>query len=219
MEDTTSAVPINSMTDEEIRQELTDNGVTLHHKTGTKKLASTLADVRSKEYKEDVKPVEEDIPEIPANVRHKSLPGSTPASRAAKAKRIQEVFVNLTEEQKAMKLIRIVVSPNDSLMATYPGLIFTVGSSRLSKNGEMIKKFVPFNNEAGWHVPKIIYDQINAAEMQKFRTVTSPNGEKVLEPYLTKKFNVRILPELSVEELEQLAASQQVAGFNVGATN
>ena len=219
MEDTTTAVPINSMTSDEMRQELTDNGVTLHHKTGVKKLASTLAQVRSKEYKEDVKPVEEDIPEIPAGIRHKSLPGSTPASRAAKAKRIQEVFVDLTEEQKAMKLIRIVVSPNDTLMATYPGLIFTVGSSRLSKNGEMIKKFVPFNNEAGWHVPKIIHDQIDAAEMQKFRTVTSPNGEKVLEPYLTKKFNVRVLPELTVEELENLAASQQSAGFNVGATN
>jgi hypothetical protein len=219
MEDTTTAVPINSMTSDEMRQELADNGVTLHHKTGVKKLASTLAQVRSKEYKEDVKPVEEDIPEIPAGVRHKSLPGSTPASRAAKAKRIQEVFVDLTEEQKAMKLIRIVVSPNDTLMASYPGLIFTVGSSRLSKNGEMVKKFVPFNNEAGWHVPKIIHDQIDAAEMQKFRTVTSPNGEKVLEPYLTKKFNVRVLPELTVEELENLAASQQSAGFNVGATN
>ena len=55
MEDTTSAVPINSMTDEEIRQELAENGVTLHHKSGTKKLASTLAEVRTNEYKEDSK--------------------------------------------------------------------------------------------------------------------------------------------------------------------
>ena len=221
MEDTTTEVPINSMTDDELRQELADNGVTLHHKTGTKKLGTTLAQVRTKEYKENPNSAipSEDIPEIPTGLRHKSLPGSTPASKAAKAKRIKEVFVDLTEEQKAMKLIRIVVNPNDTLMASYPGLIFTVGSSRLSKNGEMVKKFVPFNNEAGWHVPKIIYDQINAAEMQKFRTVTSPNGEKILEPYLTKKFNVRILPELSVDELEKLAASQQVAGFNVGATN
>ena len=221
MEDTTTEVPINSMTDDELRQELADNGVTLHHKTGTKKLGTTLAQVRTKEYKENPNSSipSEDIPEIPTGVRHKSLPGSTPASKAAKAKRIKEVFVDLNEEQQAMKLIRIVVSPNDTLMASYPGLIFTVGSSRLSKNGEMVKKFVPFNNEAGWHVPKIIYDQINAAEMQKFRTVTSPNGEKILEPYLTKKFNVRILPELSVDELEKLAASQQVAGFNVGATN
>ena len=217
MEDTTSAVPINSMTDEEIRQELTDNGVTIHHKTGTKKLASTLAAVRTKEYKEkDAKPVEKNIPEIPANVKHKSLPGSTPASRAAKAKRIQEVFVDITPRQKAMKLTRVVVTPNDPIMANYPGLIFSVASSRIT-NGEMVKKFVPFNNEAGWHVPGIILDQINAAEMQKFKTVVRPDGEKVLEPYLAKKFNVRVLPDLTVTELEQLAASQQAAGFNVGA--
>ena len=70
MEDTTTAIPINSMTDDEMRQELADNGVTLHHKTGTKKLASTLADVRSKEYKENTNS------------------GSTEASRAAKAKHL-----------------------------------------------------------------------------------------------------------------------------------
>ena len=207
MEDTTIAAPINGMTDDELRQELANNGVTLHHKTGSKKLASTLTQVRTKGYKED-------IPEIPAGVRHKSLPGSTPASRAAKAKRLNEIYGNLTPQQEAMKLVRVVVNPNDSLMASYPGLIFTVGSSRISKNGEMIKKFVPFNNESGWHIPQIIYDQIDAAEMQKFRTVTAANGEKVLEPYLTKKFNIRILPELTLDELEKLAASQQAAGFN-----
>ena len=52
-----------------------------------------------------------------------------------------------------MKLTRVVVVPNDSTMANYPGLIFTVGSSGIN-NGQMIKKFVPFNNEEGWHVPR-----------------------------------------------------------------
>jgi hypothetical protein len=204
------ATPVNGMTDEELRQELEDNGVILHHKTGSKKLASTLTQVRSKEY------TEEAIPEIPASVRHKSLPGSTPASRAAKAKRINEVFVDLTPRQEAMKLTRVVVTPNDPIMANYPGLIFSVASSRVT-NGEMVKKFVPFNNEAGWHIPGIILNQIETAEMQKFKTVVRPDGEKVLEPYLAKKFNVRVLPDLTVTELEQLAASQQAAGFNVGA--
>ena len=204
------ATPVNGMTDEALRQELEDNGVILHHKTGSKKLASTLTQVRSKEY------TEEAIPEIPASVRHKSLPGSTPASRAAKAKRINEVFVDLTPRQEAMKLTRVVVTPNDPIMANYPGLIFSVASSRITK-GEMVKKFVPFNNEAGWHVPSIILNQIATAEMQKFKTVVRPDGEKVLEPYIAKKFNVRVLPDLTVTELEQLAASQQAAGFNVGA--
>ena len=106
-----------------------------------------------------------------------------------------------------MKLVRIVVTPNDPLMSSYPGLIFTVGASGLN-GGKMIKKYVPFNNEEGWHVPQIILNQIEHAEMQKFKTVTTPNGEKVLEPYITKKFNVRILDPLTKEELERLAAAQ-----------
>ena len=201
MEDTTLAVPINGMTDDELRQELADNGVTLHHKTGTKKLASTLAKVRTDEYKEDSK--KSDFP-----------PGSTEASRAAKAAFIKERD-NLTPTQQAMKLVRVIVTPNDPNMVNYPGLIFTVGMTNINK-GRMIKKFVPFNNEEGWHVPTIILRQIEHAEMQKFKTVTRPNGEKVLEPYLTKKFNVRILDPLTREELEKLAARQGAAGFSVG---
>ena len=211
MEDTTAAVPINSMTDEEIRQELTDNGVTLHHKTGTKKLASTLADVRSKEYKED--PKESEL-ETTGVVKHRSLSGSTPESRAAKEKHIAGIN-HLTAEQAAMKLVRVVVTPNDPIMVNYPGLIFTVGVSGIN-NGRMIKKFVPFSNEEGWHVPTIILRQIESAEMQKFKTVTRPDGEKVLEPYLTKKFNVQILPDLTPGEIKTLADQQAAAGFNIG---
>jgi len=207
MEDTTIAVPINSMTDDELKQELKDNGVTLHHKTGTKKLASTLAKVRTKEYQED--------PNSAMPSKKDSLSESTEASRAAKAKHLAAMQ---TPEKLAMKLTRIVVTPNDPTMVNYPGLIFTVGASGLN-NGRMVKKFVPFNNEEGWHVPQIILNQIRNAEMQKFKTVTRANGEKVLEPYLTKKFNVRILDPLTPEELKQVAAANKVAGFSVGATN
>ena len=201
MEDTTTAVPINSMTDDEMRQELADNGVTLHHKTGTKKLASTLADVRTKEYKEDPK--------------KSDLTGPSEAAKAAKAKHLAAMQ---TPEKLAMKLIRVVVTPNDPAMVNYPGLIFSVGATGLN-NGRMVKKFVPFNNEEGWHVPQIIFNQIENGQMQKFRTVTRANGEKVLEPYLTKKFNVRILDPLTPEELKEVAAANKLAGFSVGATN
>ena len=201
MEDTTTAVPINSMTDDEIRQELADNGVTLHHKTGTKKLASTLAQVRTKEYKEDPK--------------KSDLTGPSEAAKAAKAKHLAAMQ---TPEKLAMKLTRVVVTPNDPTMVNYPGLIFTVGASGLN-NGRMVKKFVPFNNEEGWHVPQIILNQIKNAEMQKFKTVTRANGDKVLEPYITKKFNVQILDPLTPEELKLVAAANKVAGFSVGATN
>ena len=198
MEDTTLATPINGMTNDELRKELADNGVTLHHKTGTKKLASTLAEVRTKEYKED--PKKSDL---------------TDPSEAAKAAKAKHLAAMQTPEKLAMKLTRVVVTPNDPTMVNYPGLIFTVGASGLN-NGRMVKKFVPFNNEEGWHVPQIILNQIEYGQMQKFKTVTRANGEKVLEPYLTKKFNVRILDPLTREELEQVAAANKVAGFSVG---
>ena len=205
MEDTTLATPINGMTNDELRKELADNGVTLHHKTGTKKLASTLAKVRTDEYKED--------PNSAISSKKDSLSESTEASRAAKAKHLAAMQ---TPEKLAMKLIRVVVTPNDPAMVNYPGLIFTVGATGLN-NGRMVKKFVPFNNEEGWHVPQIILNQIEYGQMQKFKTVTRANGEKVLEPYLTKKFNVRILDPLTPEELKQVAAANKVAGFSVGA--
>ena len=198
MEDTVLATPINGMTDDELRKELADNGVTLHHKTGTKKLASTLAEVRTKEYKED--PKKSDL---------------TDPSEAAKAAKAKHLAAMQTPEKLAMKLIRVVVTPNDPAMVNYPGLIFSIGASGLN-NGRMIKKFVPFNNEEGWHVPQIILNQIEYGQMQKFKTVTRANGEKVLEPYLTKKFNVRILDPLTPEELKQVAAANKVAGFSVG---
>ena len=207
MEDTTLATPINGMTDDELRKELKDNGVILHHKTGSKKLAATLAKVRTDEYKED--------PNSAIPPKKESLSESTEASRAAKAKHLAAMQ---TPEKLAMKLTRVVVTPNDPAMVNYPGLIFSIGASGLN-NGRMIKKFVPFNNEEGWHVPQIILNQIEYGQMQKFKTVTRANGEKVLEPYLTKKFNVQILDPLTREELEQVAAANKVAGFSVGATN
>ena len=201
MEDTTLTAPINGMTDDEIKQELADNGVTLHHKTGTKKLASTLADVRTKEYKEDPK--------------KSDLTGPSEAAKAAKAKHLAAMQ---TPEKLAMKLTRVVVTPNDPTMVNYPGLIFSVGASGIN-NGRMIKKFVPFSNDEGWHVPTILLNQIMNAEMQKFKTVTRANGEKVLEPYNTKKFNVRILDPLTREEVKKVVAASKAAGFSVGATN
>jgi hypothetical protein len=205
-----TTVPINKMTDEEIKQELQDYGVKVHHKTGTAKLAELLADVRK-----NPSTITQDVvteTEVKDRPYKDGLPGASKAAIEAATKHFQ-----LSPKQAAMRLVRVVVTPNDPLMASYPGLIFTVGVSGIN-NGKMIKKYVPFNNEEGWHVPNIILQQIEHAEMQKFKTITTPNGEKVLEPYITKKFNVRILNPLTPEEMDKLAASQAAnPSFHQGA--
>tara|TARA_R110001592_G_scaffold208307_1_gene459337 strand:+ start:30 stop:662 length:633 start_codon:yes stop_codon:yes gene_type:complete len=204
-----TVTPITKMTDEEIKQELQDYGVKVHHKTGTAKLAELLADVRK-----NPSAIIQDVV-IGVSIKDRpykdGLPEASKAAIEAATKHFQ-----LTPDQAAMRLVRIVVTPNDPLMSSYPGLIFTVGVSGIN-NGKMVKKYVPFNNEEGWHVPNIILRQIEHAEMQKFKTVTMPNGEKQLEPYITKKFNVRILDPLTPEEMDKLAASQAAnPAFHIG---
>lgn len=187
---------IDKLTDAELHEELKAKGITLHHKTGTEKLRKALTEVLAGTYTETPEVKEDPADKVDASVKRLTT---------------EEHEKKLTKEQRAMRLVRIVVTPNDNLMSTYPGLIFTVGSSAIN-GGRMVKKYVPFNNEDGWHVPQIICDQIENAEMQKFKSVKMPNGEKQLQPYIAKKFNVQILDPLTPKELEQLAAAQASRG-------
>jgi hypothetical protein len=200
-------IAVKDMDAGEIRKELAQNKVTLHHKTGIEKLISTLIAVRTGNYQAPAPT--ESAPKAPSSIP-KPVPEKfvKPTAAALAAKKEHET---LTREQRAMKLTRVIVTPNDPNMSSYPGLIFTVGSSKVN-NGRMIKKFVPFNKESGWHVPQIILDTIENAEMQKFKTVKLPDGNKTSQAYITKKFNVQVLDPLTNEEMQALAASQRAVG-------
>ena len=131
-----TTIPITKMTDEEIKQELKDYGVKVHHKTGTAKLAELLADVRK-----NPSAVTQDIAtdvSIEDRPYNGGLPGASKAAIEAATKHFQ-----LTPTQAAMRLIRVVVTPNDPLMSSYPGLIFTVGVSSIN-NGRSLAIYASF---------------------------------------------------------------------------
>jgi len=178
---------VNEMTLEDVKTELETNGVKLHHKTGEATYRKTLEEVLAGTYQ------------------------AIPKKEVTTTKKVVSPSIKLTAEQEAMKLVRVIVSPNDPSMAAYPGMIFTVISDIIN-NGRAVKKFVPFNNEEGWHVPHIIYEQINNAEKQKFKPVKMPNGEKQLKPYQAKMYNVQVLDPLTQAELDELAAAQKSRG-------
>lgn len=167
---------------EDVKTELDARGIKYHHKAGEAKLKETLNAVLAGTYEA---PVE-----------------AAPKKEAPK---------KLTREQEAMKLVRIIVSPNDPVKAGLPGGIFTVCSSKINR-GRAIKKFVPFNNDEGWHVPNAIYKQIENAQMQKFKKVKLPNGDTAMEPYIAKMYNVQVLPPLTEKEVADLAAAQKSRG-------
>lgn len=190
---------IDNMEAEDLREELKSHGIELHHKTGVAKLRSTLQSVLDGTYQENEEVETKDKVETTEEV-------------TVEVKSTKEVAPKkLTREQEAMKLVRIVVSPNDPVKAALPGGIFTVCSSKINK-GRAIKKYVPFNNDEGWHVPNAIYKQIDNAQMQKFKKVKLPNGDTAMEPYIAKMYNVQVLPPLTEKEVADLAAAQKSRG-------
>jgi hypothetical protein len=113
-------------------------------------------------------------------------------------------------EQDAMKLIRVIVRPNDPLKLESTGDVFTVGSDTINR-GRAVKKFVPYNNEEGWHVPNVILENIKAAECQIFKKVTR-NGQDSMEAVKIKAYNVEELPALTQAELTKLGQRQKSTG-------
>lgn len=109
--------------------------------------------------------------------------------------------------KEANELVRVRVTCMNPAKKEWDGELFTVGNRTVGT----FKKFVPFNAEEGWHVPRIILQQIQERKCQIFITVRNDKGNKVREGKMIKEFSVEILPALSVEELNDLATRQAVA--------
>ena len=114
---------------------------------------------------------------------------------------------NLRKE--ALKLVRIRVTCMNPAKSEWDGEIFTVGNSVVGS----VKKYVPFNNDEGWHVPYIMYEMLKDRECQIFKSVKK-NGIKVQEGYLIREFGIEVLPPLTDEELQELAR-RQALGRNI----
>ena len=122
----------------------------------------------------------------------------------------------LTEYQKtqmqrmeAMKLVRVVVSCMNPAKQAWEGEIFTVSNDAIGT----VKKFVPFNVDSGYHVPHVIYEQLLERMCQIFVATTDPvTGIKTSRSKLIKEFNVVVLPQLTEDELAELARQQAVGG-------
>lgn len=122
----------------------------------------------------------------------------------------------LTEYQKtqmqrmeALKLVRVVVSCMNPAKQAWEGEVFTVGNDAIGT----VKKFVPFNVDNGFHIPHIIYEQLLERQCQIFVSTTDPvTGFKTSRSKLIREFNVVVLPQLTENELAELARQQAVGG-------
>ena len=110
-------------------------------------------------------------------------------------------------KQEALKLVRIRVTCMNPAKKEWDGEIFTVGNAAIGS----VKKFVPFNVEDGWHVPHCIYEMMKNRMCQVFVSGKTKNGVTTREGKLIREFAIEVLPQLTKEELDELARRQAMA--------
>jgi hypothetical protein len=189
---------IQDMTSKQISDKLAENGIKMHFNSKREKLEEALNNLPITEG-DNMEAVTEETQEIPTAV-------------LITADQLDDFKFNGVEleglrEDNTMKLIRVIVRPNDPLKLESTGEIFSFGNS-VANGGKVVKKYVPFNNEEGWHVPNIIFENIKAAECQIFKKVVR-NGQETMEPQKIKAYNVEVLDDLTQEEVDKIAVRQK----------
>lgn len=109
--------------------------------------------------------------------------------------------------REANELVRIRLTCMNPAKKEWEGELFTAGNSLAGS----FTKFVPFNNDEGWYVPRIILKQIQQRECQIFVTQKDGRGNSIRKGKLIKEFAVEILPNLTPTELKELAQRQAMA--------
>lgn len=162
-------------------------GVKYHHKAGVKKLRAAIA-----ESVEDLSSPE---------------PSVTPAPYPSETVMETLGARNARLRQEAGALIRVVVACMNPEKRDWEGETYSVGNSIVGQ----FKKYVPFNNDEGWHVPQIVLNHMLEKQCQIWVNKKNERGEKVKVGKLINELNVQILPALSEQALAELGQRQAMS--------
>jgi len=126
-------------------------------------------------------------------------------SLIARIPEMSEYQKNKNHRDDALKLVRVVVSCMNPAKQVWEGELFTVSNRVIGS----VRKYVPFNNDAGYHIPNVIYQHLLDSQCQVFYTTTDPvSRQKTRKGKLVKEYNVVVLPPLTEAELKDLAMQQ-----------
>jgi len=114
---------------------------------------------------------------------------------------------NARLRKESSRLIRIRVTNMNPAKKDWEGEVYTVSNSVVGT----FKKYVPFNVDAGWHVPMIIYKHLLEKQCQIFQTVTNHRGQKVKKGKLVRELAIEVLDPLTKAEIKDLATQQAMA--------
>lgn len=111
-----------------------------------------------------------------------------------------------------MVLIRCRIANLNPSKRDLRGEIFTVANKYVGT----VRKFIPYGEatDNGYHIPQILYEQLKARKFLQVNTRNdrSAGNQIVVDQRWVPEFSIEVLPRLTQEELDKLAASQAAAG-------
>ena len=162
------------------------------------KKVEKMSDTSEKEKETKEAPVEANAEEIA------KLAKTTFASLEAQ----HQIQDDATVLKRATKLVRCIVTCNNSVKSALPGEIISARNSMIPEQ----KKFIPFNTPT--HVPQIILNVLKEKQYQFFKQVRLPNGIMSTKAILMPEYNIQELPPLTAEEFNAIRQKQLAEGKN-----
>lgn len=110
-----------------------------------------------------------------------------------------------------MKLVRLQITNLDPKKGDLQGELLAVANKYLGT----VKMFVPYGEvtDDGWHVPYIIYKELERRRFLSIRTTKDrKTGQVKVNKSWAKEFSLVIMDPLSTSEIERLAVAQAAAG-------
>lgn len=120
----------------------------------------------------------------------------------------QEMAIREQLHRDKMALVRCRIYNLNPSKRDLHGEIITVRNRFLGT----VRKFIPFGEatDNGYHIPKIIYDDLKSRKFQQIST-TKKQGQIDVKTRMVPEYSIEVLPPLTKEELEELALKQAAA--------
>jgi len=162
-------------------------GLKLSPKIGLEKLKAKIEAKLNPPVEEDVDPGEETAVQRKARIRKKQI-------------------------AEQMVLVRCRIANLNPGKRDLRGEIFTVANKYIGT----VRKFIPYGEatDNGYHIPRILYEQLKTRKFLQVNTRNdrSAGNQIVVDQRWVPEFSIEVLPSLTQEELDKLAASQAAAG-------
>lgn len=133
----------------------------------------------------------------------------TPEEReAAAAKLVESPEQRINRKRReAKQLVRIKLTCMNPAKSSWDGEFITTGNAFVPT----IKRFVPFNNPNGWHVERMILNQLKERKCQIWVNSRDDRGNPIKVSEIIDEFNIVELDPLTPEELRNLQTEQAMA--------